>query len=204
MEELRARISSAVVLPDQAEPRTERSRRGSWAVCAHSSPLAPSVDSHEIVPFGVFGHLAGCCGSKPGGAAVWLSFVPMSTLANGTFEVHLEPGPAELDGAVGRFDLTKTFKGDLQGAGTGVMLSCGDPQSGSAGYVAVETVRGQLGDRQGGFALQQFGTIHGGSQTLHYEVVPGSGEGDLNGITGRLRLTIDSDGTHHYELEYDL
>jgi hypothetical protein len=43
-----------------------------------------------------------------------------------------------------------------------------------------------------------------GSQTLHYEVVPGSGERRLSGITGTLRLTIDSDGTHHYELEYDL
>lgn len=114
------------------------------------------------------------------------------------------PAPAELDGGVNRFDFTKTFVGDLEGTGAGVMLSAGDPQDGSAGYVAMETVRGKLGEREGGFALQQFGTMHAGSQTLHYEVVPGSGAGSLGGISGRLRLTIDGDGTHHYELEYDI
>jgi hypothetical protein len=54
------------------------------------------------------------------------------------------------------------------------------------------------------FALQQLGMMHGGSQTLHYEVVPGSGHGALEGITGTVRLTVEDDGTHHYELEYDL
>jgi hypothetical protein len=128
----------------------------------------------------------------------------MSITARGTFEINLAPAPAELDGAVSRFEFTKTFKGDLEGTGAGVMLSAGDPQRGSAGYVAVETVNGKLGDREGGFALQQFGTLLGGSQTLHYEVVPGSGKSGLSGITGRLRLMIDDDGTHHYELEYEL
>ena len=128
----------------------------------------------------------------------------MSITARGTFDINMAPGPAELDGAVSRFEFTKTFKGDLEGTSTGVMLSAGDPQRGSAGYVAVETVRAKLGDLEGGFAFQQFGTMLGGSQTLHYEIVPGSGERGLTGITGRLRLTIDDDGTHHYELDYDL
>ncbi len=128
----------------------------------------------------------------------------MRIIATGTFDVQLNPCPAELDGAVNRFNMTKTFKGDLQGNGIGVMLSCGNPQLGSAGYVVLETVRGQLGNRQGAFALQQYATMHDGSQILYYDVVPGSGEGDLNGITGKFRLTIDADGTHNYELEYDL
>ncbi len=128
----------------------------------------------------------------------------MSTTAGGTFDVILTPGVAELDGAVGRFELTKRFHGDFEGTGTGVMLSAGDPEAGTAGYVAIEVVKGRLGERQGGFAFQQFGTMHGGSQTLHYEVVPGSGNGELSGISGTLRLTIDADGTHNYELEYDL
>jgi Protein of unknown function (DUF3224) len=128
----------------------------------------------------------------------------MSVTARGTFDVHMAPGPGELEGAVNRFELTKTFRGDLEGTGAGVMLSGGDPQTGSAGYVAMEIVRGHLGGHEGGFALQQFGTLDAGTQTLHYEVVPGSGWGGLNGITGSLRLTIDGDGVHHYELEYGL
>lgn len=128
----------------------------------------------------------------------------MSTVAQGTFDVELTPGPPELNGAVGRFELSKTFHGDLQGVGEGVMLSGGDPRSGSAGYVAIETVSGRLGDRTGSFALQQFGMMRTGSQILHYEIVPGSGQGELTGITGSLRLTIEDDGTHRYELEYEL
>jgi Protein of unknown function (DUF3224) len=128
----------------------------------------------------------------------------MTSTARGTFEIDLTPGPPELDGAVSRFDFRKTFRGDLEAAGAGLMLSSGAPQAGAGGYVAIETVRGRVGDRQGGFGLQQLGMMQGGSQTLHYEVVPGSGDGELRGIAGTLRLTIDDDGTHRYELEYDL
>ena len=128
----------------------------------------------------------------------------MTGTTRGTFDVTIRPGPAELDEQVHRVDLSKTFHGDLEGAGMGVMLSSGDPQAGEAGYVAIETVRGHLGERAGSFALQQFGLMHAGSQTLHYEVVPGSGTGELSGIVGKLHLDIDQDGTHHYQLEYDL
>ena len=128
----------------------------------------------------------------------------MTSTARGTFDVSMRPGPDELDGAVSRFEFSKTFHGDLDGVGTGVMLSGGDPQAGVAGYVAIETVQGHLEDRQGRFALQQFGLMRGGSQTLHYEVVPGSGNGELAGITGTLLLDVDEDGTHRYSLEYDL
>jgi hypothetical protein len=34
--------------------------------------------------------------------------------------------------------------------------------------------------------------------------VPGSGEGELAGIAGKLDLTIEDDGTHRYALEYEL
>ena len=125
-------------------------------------------------------------------------------VATGTFDVQVQPGNPELDGSVSRFELSKTFHGDLEGAGAGVMLSAGDPQSGSAGYVAIETVQGRLHGREGGFALQQMGSMLAGSQTLHYEVVPGSGDGELQGITGTLHLTIGDDGTHHVELHYEL
>lgn len=80
------------------------------------------------------------------------------------------------------------------------MLSGGDPGIAEAGYVALETVDGRLGGREGGFALQQFGTMHAGEQVLHYHVVPGSGRGELEGITGTLRLHVEDDGTHRYEL----
>ena len=123
--------------------------------------------------------------------------------ARGTFEIVMSPGAPELDGDIDRFDLTKTFHGDLDASGTGMMLSCGNPQEGEAGYVAIETVHGHLGGRPGGFALSQLGTVHDGSQVLHYVIVPGSGQGELTGITGIFHLTIEDDGTHRYELDYE-
>ena len=116
----------------------------------------------------------------------------------------ITPGPPELDGAVTRFEIRKTWHGDVQGTGTGVMLSGGDPRAGAAGYVAIETVHGRLAGREGSFALQQFGVMADGSQTLRYEVVPGSGAAHLAGLSGALDLDIDEDGTHRYHLEFDL
>ena len=128
----------------------------------------------------------------------------MASIAKGRFDVTIQAAAAELDGAVERFALSKTFHGGIEGTGEGVMLSSGDLKSGNAGYVAIETVRGRLGEQEGSFALQQFGSMHDGSQTLHYEVVPGSGTGQLTGITGTLYLDIDEDGTHRFKLHYDL
>lgn len=128
----------------------------------------------------------------------------MASTAKGTFDIVMTPGPPEVGGSVGRYDFTKTFHGELKATGAGVMLSCGDPQAGAAGYVAMETVEGRLGGLNGGFVLQQLGMMHGGSQTLHYELVPGSGHGALEGIAGRFHLTVEDDGTHRYELEYEV
>lgn len=116
----------------------------------------------------------------------------------------MTPGKTELGGAIGRFDFTKTFRGDFAGTGVGLMLSGGDPQSGSAGYVAMEIIHGHLEGREGGFVLQQFARMRDGSQTMHYEVVPGSASGHLKGMTGRLHLRVDEDGIHHYDLEYQV
>lgn len=128
----------------------------------------------------------------------------MVNKASGTFEVTLQPGDAELGGAINRFELIKTFHGDLQGSGVGVMLYGGDPESGAAGYVAMETVTGQLGSLEGTFALQQFGLMADGSETLHYDIVPGSGSGGLAGISGSFHLTVDDDGTHRYQIDYEM
>lgn len=122
--------------------------------------------------------------------------------ARGTFDVELRPAPPELGGSVGRFDFDKTFHGDLDAVGRGVMLTAGNPQRGSAGYVALESVTGRLDGRRGGFVLQQLGHLVAGAQRLTYQVVPGSGSEELADLTGTLDLTVDEDGSHSYVLEY--
>ena len=125
----------------------------------------------------------------------------MTETAQGTFEVTITP--QDSDDGIGRLTIAKTWSGDLAGTGHGLMLSAGDPTQGSAGYVALETVDGSLHGRAGTFAFQQLGVMHAGDQHLDYRVVPGSGTGELVGITGSLALTIDERG-HTYVLTYAL
>lgn len=161
----------------------------------HHDPFFKFLDANPHV-------LGGC---HPPVLAVCRVRVPtMSSIARRTFEIEMTPGPPEVDGDVARFDFTKTFSGDLVASGAGVMLSCGDPQAGEAGYVALEMVRGRLSDQDGGFALQQLGKMHDTAQTLTYEVVPGSGRGALESIVGTFVFTVEKDGTHRYQLDYDL
>ena len=82
------------------------------------------------------------------------------------------------------------------------MLSYGSPASGNAGYVALERVTGSVKGRAGSFALQQSGTMTAGKPTMSVTVVPGSGSGELTGITGE--MTIDPAAGHAYVLRYRL
>ena len=126
------------------------------------------------------------------------------SIASGPFEIVTTPGRSEFGGAVDRLDFTRSFHGELEATGSGLILSAGNPQAGEAGYVAIEIVRGRLGGFVGDFALQQFGTMHKGTHTVHYEVVPGSGHGTLTGIIGMLKLTVEAGGTQRYELDYEV
>ncbi len=127
----------------------------------------------------------------------------MSDHAHGTFDVTITPQAPD-DGGIGRLDLAKVWRGDLDATSVGLMLSAGDPSQGRAGYVALEVVTGTLHGREGGFAFQQYGVMRGEEQELRYEIVPGSGTGALAGLEGTLTLTIDDDSTHSYDLGYSL
>ncbi len=130
----------------------------------------------------------------------------MAHVAKGSFDIVMKtPPPGEGAGrvSIGRMLIDKQYVGDLVAKGQGEMLSAGNPAAGSAGYVAIEHVTGTLGGRSGSFALQHAGTMHDGSSHLSIMVVPGSGTGELRGMTGKLKLEI-VERQHYYELEYEL
>jgi len=130
----------------------------------------------------------------------------MDAVAKGTFEVELQPqgDPDAAEGvSLGRMSLRKTFRGDLVATGQGTMLTAMTPVKGSAGYVAIERVQGLLHGRRGSFVLQHSGSMADGAQQLSITVVPGSGTGDLTGLSGRFGLRIEG-ALHCYELDYCL
>ncbi|HEX2152920.1 MAG TPA: DUF3224 domain-containing protein [Acidimicrobiia bacterium] len=97
---------------------------------------------------------------------------------------------------------TKTFRGELEGSSVTQMLAARSP--GGAGYVAMERIVGQLGDRVGTFVLLHVGTLDAsGEPTGHWTIVPGSGTGELAGISGHAHIGADDD-THRIQLHYEL
>ena len=126
------------------------------------------------------------------------------TKASGTFSVTVSPqAPDEGDtSGVGRLRLDKQFQGDLEATSKGQMLAISSAVEGSAGYVAMEQVTGTLHGKTGGFALQHFGKMTRGVPELNVAVVPDTGTGELEGLTGRMKIII-TEGSHSYEFEYE-
>ncbi len=131
---------------------------------------------------------------------------PVTSRAVGSFEVKLvqESQGEKAEGpALARFSFDKQFHGDLEASGKGEMLAAGPDAKGSGAYVAIERVTGTLGGRAGSFVLQHSGTLTRGATELSITVVPDSGTGQLEGLTGKL-IVIINNGKHTYEFNYSL
>ncbi len=107
-----------------------------------------------------------------------------------------------------RATVRKTFRGDLVGESTAELLMCqADPSdlTSGAGYVASERVVARLGGRAGTFVLQHWGLSGGGGpEKAAGHVVPGSGTGELTGLSGEVEISVDANGGHTLTLDYDI
>ena len=128
----------------------------------------------------------------------------MANRAVGSFEVKVAPlSPYnQEDKTLGRFSIDKQFHGDLEATSKGEMLSAGNPGA-AGGYVAIEKVTGKLNGRSGSFVLQHSATIDKDQKQMTIFVVPGSGTGELSGISGTMEITIEP-GKHSYVFTYQL
>lgn len=125
----------------------------------------------------------------------------MTHHAQGSFQVTLQPRPTA-DG-LQAMSIDKTFHGGIEGTSKGEMLSAGNPRTGGAGYVAMETITATLDGRAGTFVLQHSGTIDAAGQHLTVTVVPGTATGALQGLTGTFTLHNNA-GDHTYTFRYTL
>jgi hypothetical protein len=124
------------------------------------------------------------------------SFVPTPVAPDPDFKTALEVGVATM---------LKHYEGDIEGRSTTVFTSAYDQQAGVGTYVAMESFEGSVAGRSGSFNFAHAATTRGGSREGEYFViVPSSGTGELEGISGTGGLSIDEDGTHHFWLEYEL
>lgn len=136
---------------------------------------------------------------------------PVSTMsrqsADGPFEVQIAPqalSGVAAESGLGRMSIDKHFHGTLEATSTGEMLAFRSAIAGSAGYVAMETVRGSLAGRRGSFVLQHSSTLERGAAVQSITVVPDSGTEALVGLSGSMTIDVGADGAHRYRFEFTL
>jgi hypothetical protein len=130
----------------------------------------------------------------------------MTSRATGPFEVMLAPQPLSHvagETGLGRLSLDKVYRGDLEATSRGEMLSATGSVQGSAAYVALERVTGALHGRAGTFVLHHTGVMTRGVPSLEVRVVPDSATGELEGLTGTMRIVIEGKA-HSYVFDYVL
>ncbi len=131
-----------------------------------------------------------------------------TTRANATTAVRVyqptvydQPGEGP---ALNRIHVEELFAGDLEATGVTEFLLVARAD-GSANFVGVERIDGALGDRRGTFLFQQVGTIEASVVSAEWEVIPGSGTGELAGLhgTGSLRSELGQGGTMHLDYWFE-
>ena len=152
------------------------------------------------------GHGQSAAGSQPrvGKRGVVMADTEQKGIAKhvtGAFDVKMLPQSGE--GEPSRMLLDKVYHGSLEATAKGQMLAAMTAVKGSAGYVAIELVTGTLEGRKGTFVLQHNATMNRGVPALRITVVPDSGTGDLEGLTGKMDIVV-ADGKHSYVFDYTL
>ena len=123
--------------------------------------------------------------------------------ATGSFDVTITPQESAADAPVARMLLYKEFHGALQAIAHGEMLAAHEPLTGAGVYVAIDRVTGTLDGRSGSFLMAHRGIANADGQSLDIVIVPGSGTGQLTGITGSVGIRIE-EKKHFYTIDYAL
>ncbi|MCS0639736.1 DUF3224 domain-containing protein [Streptomyces sp. LP05-1] len=135
--------------------------------------------------------------------------------ASGIFTVHAfvpadpapVPPPPPVDTAlpVGVSTMEKRYEGEVTGRSTTLLTGAYDPATQSGTYVAMESFEGTLNGRSGTFNFAHSKSSLGPRVSDEFFVlVPGSGTGELAGISGSGELVVEEDGTHRIRFAYEL
>jgi hypothetical protein len=102
-----------------------------------------------------------------------------------------------------RAAVTKTFTGEIAGEGhvEYLMMYRSD---GSASFVGLERIVGQVAGKAGSFVLQRTGAFENGVAKESYSVIPGSGTGELQNLRGEGRSAVGHGSEHPLTLNYEL
>ena len=132
----------------------------------------------------------------------------MHTIASGTFDIDSwdeQPWDEGRGARLTRTRVTKTFHGEIEATSVAELLMAYAEETASRAYVGFERITGRVGDRIGSFVLHHTATASLAGQAVSWSIVPDTGTGGLEGITGEAQIVIDpKTGGHSITLDYDL
>jgi len=102
-----------------------------------------------------------------------------------------------------RASVTKKFQGDVEGESKVEYLMM-YRDDGTATYVGLERITGQLAGKRGSFVLLHEGVFEDGVSKTTWTVVPGSGTGELAGLKGKGGFASGHAERYPITLEYEL
>ena len=127
----------------------------------------------------------------------------MNASAPFTNDRYDEEPYGEAEGAeLSRIHISRTFSGELEGESTAEVLIAKSERGG--GYVGHDRITGRLQGKPGAFVLQHTGLMGPEGITNTGTIVPGTGTGELAGITGEGTMLADEEGNHTLTLDYEL
>ena len=125
------------------------------------------------------------------------SFVPA--------EITPPPKDVQTGRPVGLAIITKEFDGQITGSSVTIFTAAFDQAAGSGTYVAMESFEGTVNGLTGTLNFAHSATTTGSDRLAEFfTIVPGSGTGELEGITGAGGLRVNADGDHDIWFDYEL
>ncbi|MFI6210005.1 DUF3224 domain-containing protein [Streptomyces sp. NPDC051041] len=115
-------------------------------------------------------------------------------------------GPADANPRFAHASVTNTFSGGIEAAATLCEYSIVYVTERTGSFAGMEVLAGRLDGREGAFAVEERGSFDADG-TVHctFEVVPGSGTGELTGLRGRGDFTArHGQAAVPYAFEYEL
>ena len=102
-----------------------------------------------------------------------------------------------------RASVTKAYTGDIVGEGQVEYLMM-YRSDGSATFVGLERIVGQIAGKSGSFVLQRTGVFEGGQAKESYSVIHESATGELHGLLGDGISALGHGTDYPFTLNYEL
>lgn len=129
------------------------------------------------------------------------------THAKGSFQLAGwdEDTYADLEGdrKLTQAEVKQNFTGDLKGEGS-VRWQMAYRADGTAEWLGMQQIDGTLGGQRGSFVLRSWGTFDGGKASGEWQIVEGSGTGELENLTGTGAMEAPMGDEASYTLDYEL